>query len=171
MSKIREWGKKQGTWWMCFFSAANWCRYFMLLCQKCSFKTWRLQVQVDIGSEWGFIGERHQSETEEEKVQKRGRKKKGRRNVCFDMSGMRRNRRIALKDFLIISYSLMRFLFQGNQEDTTTVTSYASTTKFSFSSQSLGNKCKSHSQLICVVFLIVPPLFPQIYLTLPSSQS
>lgn len=51
MSKIRERGKKQGTGWMCFFSAANRCRYFMLLCQKCSFKTQRLQVQVDIGSE------------------------------------------------------------------------------------------------------------------------
>lgn len=67
--------------------------------------------------------ERHQSETEEEKVQKTGRKK---REKCFGMSGMRRNRRIALKDFLIISYSLMRFLFQQNQKDMTTVISYAS---------------------------------------------
>lgn len=43
--------------------------------------------------------ERHQSETEEERVKKRGRGKKGEKKcLCFDMGGMRRNR-IALKDF------------------------------------------------------------------------
>lgn len=70
--------------------------------------------------------ERHQSETEEEKVQKTGRKKREKKCLCFGMSGMRMNRRTALKDFLIISYSLMRFLFQQNQKDMTTAISYAS---------------------------------------------
>lgn len=82
--------------------------------------------------------ERCQSETEEEKVKKR-RKKREKKCLCFDMGGMRRNRRIALKDFLIISYSVMRFLFQETQ-DTTTAMPYASTTECSFSSQSLDNK-------------------------------
>lgn len=101
--------------------------------------------------------ERHQSETEEEKA-KREEKKREKKCLCFDMGGMRRNRRIALKDFLIISCSLMRFLFQENQKDMTTVMSYASMTKFSFSSQSLDNKYKSHSQLNnpCCIFNFFP---------------
>lgn len=83
--------------------------------------------------------ERCQSETEEEKVKKR-RKKREKKCLCFDMGGMRRNRRITLKDFLIISYSLTRFLFQETQKDTATAMPYASTTERSFSSQSLDNK-------------------------------
>lgn len=68
--------------------------------------------------------ERHQSETEEEKVKKGGREKREKKCLCFDIGGMRRNRGIALKDFLIISHSFMRFLFPENQKDITTGTSY-----------------------------------------------
>lgn len=49
--------------------------------------------------------------------------------MCSDMGGMRRNRTIGLKEFFVISYSLMKFLLQENQKDMTTVMSYASMTK------------------------------------------
>lgn len=85
---------------------------------------------------------------------------------------MRRNGRIVLKDFLTISHSITRCLLQGNQRDMTTVMSYTSMTKFSFSPQSLDMKYKSHLQLnnlrcICNIF---PALFPQIDLTLPITR-
>lgn len=75
---------------------------------------------------------RCQSEAEEKKVNKQGRKK-GRRDVCaLIWVALRRNRRIAFKGFLIISYSLMRFLSQENQKGMTPAKSCASMTKFSF---------------------------------------
>lgn len=45
--------------------------------------------------------ERHQSETEEERVKKRGRggKKREKKCLCFDMGGMRRDRRICFERF------------------------------------------------------------------------
>lgn len=46
------------------------------------------------------------------------------------MGGMRRNRRIAFKDFLTMSYNLMRFLSRENQKGMTPAKSCASMTKF-----------------------------------------
>lgn len=45
--------------------------------------------------------------------------KRQKRSLCFDKGGMRRNRKIAFKGFLIISYSLMSFLSQENEKGMT----------------------------------------------------